>query len=543
MSAKASTKGKKTAGHLLNEKSMNRKSTPASHVFKKKKQATSRLSVGDKLDYTVLFILNMAGMILELVASRLLSPYFGSSNAVWTAIIGIILLAGSLGNIIGGKLSSYRHHRLIMSLLLAFTAVYLAAAPLVEAPILSSIKSSNYGTEFAAVISSIVFFLIPSTILGIITPIIMKDHIKKSDDSGRESGRITAIIAIGSLFGTFAGGFWLIPVIGTKMIFNLLAAIILLCAVLFRPLRTFNNSKQVWIFSSAAIVSLIVVIISTIVVGRTDQTITSENGLSVDTEYGRIIIEEGEYGGEPVRFYKQSGAYSSATFLDPNRKNELVYNYLKKYDRMFEFLDVKKTAMIGGAAYQYPKYFISTYQDKTMDVVEIDPASTEIAKKYFYLDDLIHDYGTDRLGLYNEDGRVFMSRDDKKYDAILNDAFSGEVPVGILATVEAGNLIKSRLSYGGVYMSNVIGAIEGSRSKFLRAEVKTLLTVFRHVYVIPVYASARPKQYTNWMVIATDNNEYAPEDALDLGSLESDIILTDDYCPIDSLISTYYYDS
>lgn len=504
---------------------------------------SSKLSIGDKLDYTVLFILNMTGMILELVASRLLSPFFGNSNFVWTAIIGIILLAGSLGNLIGGKLSSHKHSRFIMSLLLIFAAIYLAIIPLTDAPILSSIKTSNYGTEFSAVLSSIIFFLIPATILGIITPIIMKEHIKNSEDSGKESGRITAIIAIGSLFGTFAGGFWLIPVIGTKMIFVLLAAIILLCAVLFRPLKRLDNSKQTWLLLVTAIISLVTVITSTIIIGGTNKTASTETGISIDTEYGRIIVEDGERSGDPVRFYKQSGAYSSATFTDPDRKYELVFDYLKKYDRMFNFLDVKKTAMIGGAAYQYPKYFISTYPDKSMDVIEIDPVSTEIAKKYFYLDDLVNDYGTDRLGLYNEDGRVFMSSGEKKYDAVLNDAFSGEVPVGILATVEAGNIIKSRLSYGGVYMSNVLGAVEGPRSKFLRAEVKTLSQVFRHVYVLPVHNNISPKQFTNWMVVATDNDNYLPDDAIDLGSLENDLILTDDYCPIDSLISTDYQDS
>ena len=90
---------------------------------------------------------------------------------------------------------------------------------------------------------------------------------------------------------------------------------------------------------------------------------------------------------------------------------------------MFKFLDVKNSAMIGGAAYQYPKYYISHFLDKKMDVIEIDPVSTKIAREYFYLDDLIAEYGDTRLGLYNEDGRVFLSRCEQKYDAILNDAF------------------------------------------------------------------------------------------------------------------------
>lgn len=67
--------------------------------------------INDNCDYVALFLLDVVGMILELVAARLMSPIFGNSNYVWTAIIGIILLAGSLGNIIGGKIASIKHPR------------------------------------------------------------------------------------------------------------------------------------------------------------------------------------------------------------------------------------------------------------------------------------------------------------------------------------------------------------------------------------------------------------------------------------------------
>ena len=69
-------------------------------------------------DYVALFVLNASEMVLELVASRLMAPYFGNSNFVWTAIIGIILLAGSLGNLIGGHLASSRKARGVSAILL-----------------------------------------------------------------------------------------------------------------------------------------------------------------------------------------------------------------------------------------------------------------------------------------------------------------------------------------------------------------------------------------------------------------------------------------
>ena len=473
-------------------------------------------------------------MVLELVAARLLSPYFGNSNFVWTAIIGIILLAMSLGNIIGGKFASKKQPRFWAGLFLLFASIYISLTPIIDAPILQSIKEGNMGTQFASVLSSILFFLLPSTILGIITPIIMKERIGDGKDKGKESGRITATIAIGSLIGTFLGGFFLIPALGTKMIFALLGTTIIPMVIILRPLQQNKSKKHRWSFITTLIIAIVISIVSIVIVNNKGTT----DGISIDTEYGRIIIEEGEYGEDTVLFYKQSGAYSSATFLDEDRKFDLVFNYIKKYDLMFNFLNVKQTAMIGGAAYQYPKYFISHFEDKTMDVIEIDPASTEIAKKYFFLDDLIETYGEDRLGLYNEDGRIFLSSSDKKYDAILNDAFSGEVPVGTLATVEAAKTIKQRLNTDGVYMSNVLGAVRGHKGRFLRAEVKTLMKVFKHVYVVPVHENVKSDQYTNWMVIATDNDKYQPEEIVKIELSDKDVVLTDDYNPIDSLITT-----
>ncbi|MBQ1373249.1 fused MFS/spermidine synthase [Candidatus Saccharibacteria bacterium] len=489
-------------------------------------------------DYIALFVLNAAEMILELVAARLMSPYFGNSNFVWTAIIGIILLAMSLGNILGGKLASCGSARYWASLLLLFASIYIAATPLVDAPILKSVKDVGLGTQFSSVISSAIFFLLPSTILGIITPIIMKERIGDGKDKGKESGRITAIIAIGSLTGTFLGGFLLIPALGTKMIFALLGAVIIPTVLLLRPLSATRSGKLQWGLVATLAIAATVSIVSVATVN--DDTAKVAN-ISVDTEYGRIIIEEGTRNGEPVLYYKQSGAYSSATYLDDDRKFDLVFDYLKKYDLMLDFVDAKQVAMIGGAAYQYPKYFISHFPDKTMDVIEIDPKSTEIARKYFFLDDLIHTYGEDRLGLYNEDGRIFLSNSDKKYDAILNDAFSGEVPVGTLATVEAAETIKQSLVPNGVYMSNVLGAVSGDKGKFLRAEVKTLMKVFDYVYVVPVHENSTSAQYVNWLVIATDN-KYRPQTAIDIEIGDDDIVLTDDYNPVDSLVSTGYHD-
>ena len=498
------------------------------------------------MDYLALLITDAGIMILELVASRLMSPYFGNSNFVWTAIIGIILLAGSLGNLLGGKIASAsKNARLSAGVLLLCAIIYVALIPVISVPVLESIQDGDMGTQFSSVLGSIILFLVPSTLLGIMPPILMKERIGSSKDKGKESGRITAVIAIGSLIGTFLGGFFLIPALGTQMIFVLVAVILLIATLCFRPLKDVELKAQKSAFVVMTAIAVAIIIYSFSVVCLDKNSLDNGGSISIDTEYGRIIIENGEYDGDKVRYYKQSGAYSSATYLDEDKKYDLVYPYLKKYDLMFDFIEAKDVAMIGGAAYQYPKYYISHFPDKTMDVIEIDPESTKIAKEYFYLEDLISDYNleeTNRLGLYNEDGRVFLDNTDKKYDAVLNDAFSGEVPVGTLATTEAAQIIKDSLNDGGVYISNVLGAIKGEKGKFMRAEIKTLQKVFKHVYVVNARENVKDDSYSNRMVIATDNDDFRPENVVKVEIKDSDIVLTDDYCPIDSLISTNYHD-
>ena len=53
--------------------------------------------------YLTEFFAGMSVMAVELGASRLLAPYFSSSQIVWTIIIGTIMIAMAIGNIYGGK--------------------------------------------------------------------------------------------------------------------------------------------------------------------------------------------------------------------------------------------------------------------------------------------------------------------------------------------------------------------------------------------------------------------------------------------------------
>lgn len=249
----------------------------------------------------------------------------------------------------------------------------------------------------------------------------------------------------------------------------------------------------------------------------------------IDTDYGYIQIEDKTVGGEPVRFYRHNGAFSSGTYLAEEKKYEILFDYPKKYEEAFRFLKIRTALMIGGAAYQYPKYYIS-HHPGSMDVVEIDPAAERIAREWFFLEDLYQDfdlYHNSRLRCITADAREYLDASDKVYDAIFNDAFSGSVPVPELATLEAAAAIKAHLADRGIYMSNIIGSTIGKESEFLRAMVATTRKVFRYVHVLYTKPEDRNGLYqSNYMIMATDR-EIEPEDKIRYHVSRYDPILTD----------------
>mgnify|MGYP002856194725 CR=1 FL=1 len=249
----------------------------------------------------------------------------------------------------------------------------------------------------------------------------------------------------------------------------------------------------------------------------------------IETEYGYILIEDTTSRGEEVRLYRHNGAYSSGTFLRDEIKYEILFDYPKKYEEAFRFLDVRSALMIGGAAYQYPKYYISHHAG-SMDVVEIDPMAEKIAREWFFLDDLYEDFDlnrTGRLTCITADAREYLSSTDRIYDVVFNDAFTGAIPVAKLATLEAAAAIRDHLAEGGIYMSNIIGSSIGQDAAFMKSMIATTKKVFRFVHVLYTNPEDRNGLYRgNYMIMATDQ-KIEPADKIRYHVSRYDPILTD----------------
>ena len=208
--------------------------------------------------------------------------------------------------------------------------------------------------------------------------------------------------------------------------------------------------------------------------------------------------------GAPVRLLEVGGIVQSGTYVD-ERYNQLVFEYLKRYDVLFDLVDdVRSVCVLGCGGYDYPKHLIANHPGVIVDAVEIDPAITALAKRYFFLDRLIEEYDTEttgRLRLVCSDALDYLSESEQGFDAIVNDTFDAGTPPAHLTTRFFVNLVHEKLNPGGAYLTNIVSALEGPASAFLDEQRALLESVFESVDVIAC-ASEELSEEDNVIVVA-----------------------------------------
>ena len=153
--------------------------------------------------YLTEFFAGMSVMAVELGASRLMAPYFSSSQIVWTVIIGVIMIAMAIGNVWGGKLAdkSATPDKLYRRLIIA--AIWIALIPFVGRYLIAGISlllalfvTKNF-LVWAALAACLVIFAFPCVLLGTVTPSLTRFTVDNLDDTGKTVGRLNALNTIG----------------------------------------------------------------------------------------------------------------------------------------------------------------------------------------------------------------------------------------------------------------------------------------------------------------------------------------------------------
>lgn len=474
-------------------------------------------------------------MIMELVGSRILAPYVGTSLIVWTTLIGVILAALSFGYWIGGHYAdrhpSPKHLGAIIGLsgLFIFFALWLSSF----LPQINLILINWLSLGAAAFCMSCLLFVIPSILLGAVSPFALRLSLNETAHSGAIGGQLYAFSTLGSIVGTFLAGFVLIPQLGSFKTLALVSVILVLCSVIL--LRT----------KTTLMITVFIAVGCSAVWNNTFLFSPSANVLAEhESAYNRLFIVNGisQKTEEPILSI-MSGPHISQSAMYTDR-DELVFEYTKFFNIADYFNPTIKSAlMLGGGAYSFPKDYLKTHSG-TIDVVEIDPLYTELAKKYFNLTD------NERLNVHHEDARVFLSRSQEAYDAIYVDVFNnaGSVPFQ-LATKEFVAQIFERLSDNGVVIVNLVGSFEGVGREFIENEYVTYQSVFPELLMYPL-DSPGGENIQNIMLVALKNPAALKNTTINqeqqafFNKLYSHTItgniLTDDWAPVDYYLSGIY---
>ncbi len=442
--------------------------------------------------YMTEFFAGTAVMAVELGASRLLAPYFSSSQIVWTIIIGTIMIAMALGNIWGGRSADKNPDpdKLYMRLIIA--AIWIAAIPLVGKYIILAISAvlvltvNNNFLILAGFIACMVIFVFPLFLLGTVTPSLVKYTVESLDDSGKTVGTLSAFNTIGSIIGTFLPTFVTIPAVGTSITFLIFSGILLVLGLIY----FFSKKRKGKVCAAATVLFILCGIF-----GNSDSFAFWEKNLV--------------YEGESIYNYLQVKETDDSVILSTNvlfgvqsimKKDDsltgMYYDYALAAPVMAGIAENGEgdILILGMGTGTYAKQCMKYFDGIKVEGVEIDQKITDLAREYFELPDTVN--------VTTYDGRAYLQAIDDKYDVIMVDAYQDITIPFQMSSIEFFTMVKEHLKDNGVMVvnMNMHSEEEGNINDYLS---DTIANVFPHVYTVNVNGA------TNRELFATLNEDAA----------------------------------
>jgi spermidine synthase len=474
---------------------------------------------------------------LEIVGSRVLAPYFGSSIFVWGSLISTFLAGLAVGYYLGGFLADRRPHLLAMAVLILIAGVLVVILPVVHPAVNRTIASVDFGPRLNPLVATVCLFFLPSVCMGTVSPYAIKLAASSLATIGNTAGLMYAISTAGSIVGALLTAFYLIQMIGVRSILYSLGSTLVALALLLIIIYRASRGR----LSKGAMAVGIVSIFCASLPALAALDILYER----DSLYHHIIVTDDD-GMRTLRFdrLRQSA-------MDLNDPDRMVFHYTQYLHLAMAFHDnPQRVLFIGLGGGSAPRRFHRDYPSLLIDVAELDPEVVSVAKRYFMFQE------SDRMQVQAVDGRIFMQKTPHRYDAIFLDAYYADAIPFHLATREFLQEIKAKLTPTGIVVSNIIGSVRGADSKLFRSILKTLQTEFPQTYVFPV------DEVSNIIVIATQGKErlskqevmrrsrrlederkvqfplerFAHTYVLDRIPLDDVPVLTDDYAPVDGLL-------
>lgn len=437
--------------------------------------------------YITEFFSGMSVMAVELGASRLLAPYFSSSQIVWTIIIGTIMIAMALGNIYGGKSADKNPSpdKLYSRILLA--SVWIAMIPVLGKYIIMAVSAllifavnSNF-LIIAAFAACMIIFVFPLFLLGTVTPSLAKYSVDNLSESGKTVGTLGAYNTIGSIIGTFIPTFVTIPSVGTSITFLIFSGILMLIAAIYFVVA--GRKKRMAVSVIVFVLCCIFGSSQSFAFWETNLAYEGEsvyNYLQVKEDEERVILSTNVLFGVQSIYMKREGL--TGMYYDYAMAAPLMVK-----DKAPEDMDV---LILGMGTGTYARQCRNYFGDMNLEGVEIDEKIAGLSRKYFALP------GDVKVTSY--DGRAFLNAVDKTYDVIMVDAYQDITIPFQMSSVQFFTLVKRHLKENGVMVvnMNMKGTGERNINQYLS---DTIASVFQSVVTVDVERS------TNRELFASDN--------------------------------------
>jgi spermidine synthase len=476
-----------------------------------------------------LLVTGGCALVLEILGTRLISPYYGSSLYSWSALITVTLVALAIGYQWGGRLADRSPVLTLAARLLAGAALSVAVTPALRAPALQA--TAFLGVELGALASAVILVAPALILLSAIGPLAVRLTASELASVGRSAGETYAVSTLGSVLGAVLAGFVLIPRLPLSQILFGMAVLLLLLSTWAHSL-----SQDRLPLAQPAIAAAVALW------GFWPRPVESTNILlNMESAYGQIKVMD--FGDN--RYLLVNGTTQSMAKL-PALRSESPYLHtmeLAAYARP----QAKRALVIGlGAGLMTGE--LERAHGVITDTVELDPAMVEAAKMFF-------DFAP-KGAVFVDDGRRFLEEpgahaERTRYDLILLDAFGGEAPPFQLFTQESFEAMRRRLAPGGIVAINLVSALDGDAARPWRSAYRTLASVFPNVRA---YSASEPIEGLGNVVFFASEGPlpksppaaarppllkdaaYALAHPLD-PSGESAELMTDDFAPMESMLA------
>jgi spermidine synthase len=472
---------------------------------------------------TAVFLSGAVLLGVEIAASRVLAPAFGSSLYVWGSLIGVVLAGLAIGYWLGGVLADRFPSPLLLVGALTIGAGLVLAVPAIDGWVIEHIVSWDPGPRLNPLLTAVILFGPASVVLASASPIAVRLAARSLERLGRTAGRLFSVSTAGSIVGTFATAFWLVPELGTDQVLAVGAMTLLVAATILalseRLLLPAAALATACVAAGFAVAGLAPQESGRLEVTQTqnwsplyrqreqrspgaldpDAIAEQEPGFEVrearDTRYHRMLVLD----GEDTRYLRFDNTFQSAMRLKDPYATVFAYSDYLQLGLAYA-PTARNVLFIGLGGGSAVKRVWRDFPRLDLHAVELDPEVVRVAHQWFKLPE------SPRLEITVQDGRRFLQTHPERFDVIMIDAYFADSIPFHLATAQFFELVRERLSPGGVVVSNVIGAVAGPQSKLLRSMTKTYRTAFPSVAVHPVFEGSdrAAEGIRNVIVVATE---------------------------------------